>query len=115
VCAVVGRIGWGLGEDALLWSSIFWVGVVAFWLLLGNGSVLCVPGILCNALATLTNGGKMPVYGQENVTGYAWVKGTQDSHLQFLCDQFYSYSIGDFLIFAGLASIFVYRVFLKRC
>ncbi len=56
-----------------------------------------LPGLGCNAAATIANGGFMPVFDME-ATGGMHIQGTPDAALQFLCDQYWGASIGDFFL-----------------
>lgn len=65
--------------------------------------VLAVVGAISNALATLANGGHMPVSGDHKFTpGSLWIPMTESSRLPFLCDIFAGFSIGDFFIIGSL-------------
>lgn len=80
----------------------------AFWVTIATANVVTrqwwlLPGLLSNGTVTIANGGVMPVFGSEKVTGPIHVQGTPEAALQFLCDQFYGFSVGDVLLLAGLS------------
>jgi hypothetical protein len=79
-----------------------------FWATIATANILAayylwLPGLACNAAAMIANGGFMPVFGEKVTPGGAHIQGTPDAALQILCDQFWGFSIGDFLLFAALA------------
>jgi hypothetical protein len=87
-----------------------------FWLAMLVGIVLLqnywlVPGLLCNAAATLANEGTMPVFNCADtikLTGFH-VRGQPNHRLQCLCDKYAGASIGDFLILGALVGSVVAR------
>ena len=85
---------------------------VVFWSLLSTGNFMqrnywLLPGTGCNAAATLANDGFMPVYGQPVTPGGTHIMGTPEASLQFLCDIYAGFSIGDFLLVAGIVLTFI--------
>jgi hypothetical protein len=95
-------------SPTFLWCTVFWSYMFVGVLL--RGQLLFVPGIASNALATLFNDGKMPVFGVTEVTpGGVHVLGTPASALPFLCDRFAGASIGDFMLLAAILLEFVVR------
>lgn len=82
---------------AILFWGVFLVSII------GVRNLYLLPGIGCNAVATLANGGAMPVFGveAESLTGIH-IPGGSDTQLAFLCDIFWGASIGDFLILCAL-------------
>ena len=80
-----------------------------FWNHFGFGKwglVIAYLGDLSNLTALSANGMRMPVVGYYVRSVLIWVTG-YGAHLPWLCDRFsmgdYVYSIGDFIIGAGLA------------
>jgi hypothetical protein len=55
-------------------------------------------GVALNAIATITNGGKMPVLGKHGSPVSVWRAARPGDHLLILCDRFGGFSIGDVLI-----------------
>jgi hypothetical protein len=79
----------------------FWAAALVSNVLLYN--FLLLPGMSCNAIAMLTNGGVMPVYGQEISAPGVHVQGTAEASLPFLCDWLPGgFSPGDVLILLAL-------------
>jgi len=58
-------------------------------------------GAACNAVATITNGGKMPVLGKYGSPVSVWRAARTGDHVLILCDRFGGFSIGDVLIGGG--------------
>jgi len=90
---------------------IFWsynpslISCCAFWATMGLSNIVlrqwwAIPGFLCNATATIANGGYMPSNHDIPRTGI-YVALTQESSLPYLCDYFDGVSIGDFLVLVG--------------
>ena len=118
---VPGWVGWGLRlvwqirpnlfTCALFWATSFWWAFtrpsfhsdVSDWF--GNA------GIAANALVTLANGGFMPVVGAKGRFSL-WVVSDRHHRLLWLADRYkvgpFVFSVGDFLIFAGLAIGFAF-------
>ena len=75
--------------------------------------VLADLGNLCNLTALSMNGMRMPVVGYYVRPGLIWVTG-YDARLPWLCDRFsmgdYVYSLGDFIIGAGILVTTAYVV-----
>jgi len=59
---------------------------------------LAFAGAACNAVATIANGGKMPVLGKYGSPVSVWRAARHGDHLLILCDRFGGFSIGDVLI-----------------
>jgi hypothetical protein len=55
-------------------------------------------GAACNAVATITNDGKMPVLGKYGSPVSVWRAARPGDHLLILSDRFGGFSIGDVLI-----------------
>ncbi len=90
--------------------------LIFFWEHFGFGKwglVLAYLGDLCNLTAMSMNGMRMPVVGYYVRPGLIWVTG-YDARLPWLCDRFsmgdYVYSIGDFIIGAGILVTITYVV-----
>lgn len=96
--ALASRIVWSYGTG-LFPCCLFWATMLAFNLIFRQFFML--PGFLCNAAATIANGGFMPSNTDLVHTGL-YVALSPDSNLPFLCDIFWGCSLGDFLLFAGL-------------
>lgn len=64
----------------------------------------CFLGGLGNAVATISNGGFMPVLSKTDTTSL-WVPLTAQSRVPWLCDIYAGASIGDFFIIAGLVAM----------
>lgn len=65
-------------------------------------------GGIGNAIATLSNGGTMPVSGDHKFSpDSVWVPMTESSHCQWLCDIYSGCSIGDFFIFGAIICLIV--------
>lgn len=77
-------------------AGVFWVCIIFGQVIFGN--YLLVPGMTCNAAAMLANDGFMPVYGSDVPNPGIHIVGTSDAALQFLCDRFAGFSVGDFLL-----------------
>ena len=63
---------------------------------------LVLIGASCNAIATIANGGKMPVLGKYGSPVSVWRAARPGDHLLILCDRFDGWSVGDILIGASL-------------
>jgi hypothetical protein len=89
---------------------------VIFWSLnLGSqllwGNYFLAPGIICNALAMIMNGGYMPVFGQDlNGIHGDYIAGNDQTALPLLCDRFNGASVGDILL--GLGVLYWLTMFL---
>lgn len=59
-------------------------------------------GAACNAVATIANGGRMPVLGKHGSPVSVWRAARPGDHVLILCDRFSGFSLGDVLIGAGL-------------
>lgn len=99
ILALVSWSLWRLYPDLFFCCCSFWVAMATFNIMVRSYQWL--PGLLCNATATITNGGYMPVFGME-ASGGVHIQGTPDAAMQILCDQFWGASIGDFLLLAAL-------------
>jgi hypothetical protein len=64
-------------------------------------------GALMNAMATIANGGHMPVSGEmgRHAANSLWIPASPSTHLYFLCDIHRGVSFGDFLIGATLLAL----------
>ncbi len=108
----------GLFPLRFAWEA--WPGLaicIVFYIFSISAILLCryfwaLPGVVCNGLATLSNGGTMPVYGYNIQDHGVHVQGTADMNLQFLCDIFWGNSLGDILLTIGLIWV-LGRAFLK--
>jgi hypothetical protein len=69
-------------------------------------------GAACNAVATIANGGKMPVLGEYGSPVSVWRAARPGDHVLILCDRFGGFSIGDVLI--GGAFIFAIGLWLWK-
>lgn len=70
------------------------------------GSIVSHAGALSNMIVVLANEGYMPVVGDRHGSMFSvWKAADEDSKLLFLADQtkWRGMSIGDFLIFGGIA------------
>lgn len=98
----------------LLWHAdpgvfrclLFWAAAAAFQVvcLIRTSRVGCgigLAGILANAIATMSNGGFMPVLG-ETTRESVWVPLTAAHRLPWLCDVFWGWSVGDLLLITGM-------------
>jgi hypothetical protein len=83
----------------LFFCCSFWLSFAAFNLI--QKQFYFIPGVLCNAAATIANDAHMPSSYDMTHKGI-YVALTPDSALPFLCDIYGGTSIGDFLLFAGL-------------
>ena len=96
---IVARIIWQMYPN-LLCCIGFWV--VVLWLNRPKKespqTFLAFVGAACNAVATITNGGKMPVLGKFGSPVSVWREARPGDHLLILCDRFGGFSIGDLLI-----------------
>jgi hypothetical protein len=107
--ALAVRLAWWEYWPLLLPCCLFWFTIVTAMVLIKNWFYL--PGILCNAVATIANDGVMPVYGTEVTSVGIHVQGTPDMNLQFLCDRFFGgTSLGDFLVFGALCIFFITKL-----
>jgi hypothetical protein len=103
------RFAWYRRRPSILACAVFWT-LMAIGCAIGPAWLL--PGLLCNAAATLANGGYMPVYRKK----YDWepsgihIRGKRSHRLQMLCDRFAGASIGDFLIFGAMIIQFAYHM-----
>jgi hypothetical protein len=61
-------------------------------------TLLVFIGAACNAVATIINGGKMPVLGKYGSPVSVWRAARSGDHLLILCDRMGGFSIGDVLI-----------------
>lgn len=104
------RVAWD--SPSLLICLTFWATLILSLALYANYLVL--PGAICNAAAMLANGGAMPVYGYEIVPHGVHVPGETHHQLQILCDRFWGFSIGDFLLFGGIAVLVIFRISYSR-
>ena len=96
------RIIWQIYPN--LWCCCgFWA--VVLWLnrpRKGNSQTFLVfVGAACNAVATIANGGKMPVLGKYGSPVSVWRAARPGDHVLILCDRFGGFSIGDVLIGAS--------------
>lgn len=94
---------------ALFWICAFADEPIRWRLLHGRRLLLYRAGLFgsaLNALATLANGGFMPVEGKTDFTSL-WAPMTADCKLYWLCDVFGGASIGDFFILTCLAGFFI--------
>jgi hypothetical protein len=104
--------------DYAMWCTcaVFWVLFVFFDV--ATGWWLMIPGVLCNAIAMLSNGGRMPVFGsfhEGTVTGWH-VAASVDTKLSFLCDYDFLYwaSVGDILM-VGSGVVYFGLWFARQC
>lgn len=107
------RIAWQV-DPGIWWCLLFWTMALADepirWaemrrrrrVLYG----LATLGAIGNAVATIANGGYMPVLGKSEATS-VWVPLTEASRMQWLCDIYGGASLGDFFIAAALLGLFV--------
>ena len=86
-------------DYSMLWTCVLFWGLVIFF------DAVCgwwamIPGALCNAIAMLANGGRMPVFDPRYEPAGWHVAGTADTNLPFLCDHGFLFgsSVGDILI-----------------
>jgi hypothetical protein len=96
------RIIWQIYPN-LWWCIVFWA--VVLWLNRPKKrnlqTFLVFVGASFNALATIANGGKMPVLGKYGSPVSAWRAARPSDHLLILCDRIGGFSIGDLLIGAS--------------
>jgi hypothetical protein len=96
------RIIWQIYPN--LWCCIgFWA--VVLWLNRPSKrraqTFLLFIGAGCNAIATIANGGKMPVLGKYGSPVSVWRAARPGDHVLILCDRFGGFSMGDVLIAAS--------------
>lgn len=105
---------WYWQTHVSLWPCIlFWVIALADdplrWMDMGSRRKkfygMAFVGAFSNAIATIANGGTMPVLGKIDVTS-VWVPLTEATSVPYLCDIFWGASIGDFFILGGLLCLF---------
>ena len=93
------RIIWQMYPN-LLCCIAFWA--VVLWLnrpmKKSPKSLLVFLGAACNAVATIANGGRMPVLGKYGSPVSVWRAARPGDHFLILCDRFGGFSIGDVLI-----------------
>lgn len=99
---ILARIIWQIYPN--LWCCIgFWA--VVLWLNRPKKkslhTLLVFVGAACNAVATIENGGKMPVLGKYGSPVSVWRAARPGDHALILCDRFGGFSIGDVLIGAA--------------
>jgi hypothetical protein len=97
------RVIWQIYPN--LWCCIgFWA--VVLWLnrpqKKSPHTFLVFIGAVCNAVATVVNGGKMPVLGKYGSPVSVWRVARPGDHVLILCDRFGGFSIGDVLIGGSL-------------
>ncbi len=100
---ILARIVWQMYPN--LWCCIgFWT--VVLWLnrpaKKSPYTFLLFFGSACNALATIANGGRMPVLGRSGSPVSVWRAARPGDHVLILCDRFGGFSIGDVLIGGSL-------------
>jgi hypothetical protein len=100
---ILARIIWQIYPN--LWCSIgFWT--VVLWsnrpAKKSPDTFLVFVGAACNAVATIANGGRMPVLGKYGSPVSVWRAARPGDHALILCDRFRGFSIGDVLIGAAL-------------
>ena len=100
---ILARIIWQMYPN--LWCCIgFWT--VVLWLnrpaKKSPDTFLVFVGAACNAVATIFNGGRMPVLGRHGSPVSVWRAARPGDHVLILCDRFNGFSLGDVLIGAGL-------------
>lgn len=96
---------------AIFWGLALWQQSRSSWSQFWPVSLLRLVGIggaLMNAVATLANGGLMPVRAGFSLDS-VWVPMTEAHRVKWLCDiyplgKFASLSLGDFLIFGSVAA-----------
>jgi hypothetical protein len=93
------RIIWQIYPN--LWCCItFWA--VVLWLnrprKKNSLTLIVFLGAAFNAVATIANGGKMPVLGKHGSPVSVWRAAGPGDHFLILCDRFGGFSIGDMLI-----------------
>jgi hypothetical protein len=96
---ILARIIWQMYPN--LWCCIgFWT--VVLWsnrpAKKSPDTFLVFVGSACNAVATIANGGRMPVLGKYGSPVSVWRAARPGDHLLILCDRFGGFSIGDMLI-----------------
>lgn len=80
---------------------------VQFWGHPAKYQEVAIVGLLCNAVVTIANGGKMPVIGWGSGTVLSvWRPAQPGDRFLMLCDRFWGFSIGDFMIIAGMLLMF---------
>jgi hypothetical protein len=101
---ILARIIWQVYPN--LWCCLgFWIVV----LLLNRPrrksleSLLVFVGAACNAVATVANGGRMPVLGKYGSPVSVWRAARPGDHMLILGDRFGGFSVGDALIGASFA------------
>ena len=107
------RIIWQMYPN--LWCCMgFWA--VVLWLNRPKKkspyTFLVFAGAACNAVATVVNGGKMPVLGAYGSPVSVWRAARPGDHVLILCDRFSGFSIGDILI--GAAFVLAIGLWLRR-
>lgn len=112
---LLGRVVWQ-SYPGIVPCVIFWILALADdplrWNLMGGRRKrlfqMAFLGGLGNAIATISNGGRMPV---ENLTkpveGSLWIPMLPTHNFQWLCDIHGGASIGDFLIITAVIGMFV--------
>ncbi len=109
VSLILFRLSWQV-EPTFFFCVSFWmaVGVTEFvdWRIYKRpftfSSMLVNLGFLSNAAVTISNNGKMPCLGKLGNPTSIWTPATSQHHLLPLCDRFFGFAVGDFLIVAGL-------------
>lgn len=91
----------GMTFCLLFWATSLWSSI-----LIGPKQWFCIPGTICNAAATISNGGYMPTMDDGAPYTGIYVPLTPDSALPWLCDRFYGGSVGDILLLFGLLILF---------
>jgi hypothetical protein len=116
VIGVIAFAGWPRvvwhWRPSLKTCLLFWLWVLLLRVAVWHPSMAAAVsgvGLLLNAAVTLLNRGYMPVM-DGSVTGNIWVEATPRHRLLWLCDRFgpawAKFSVGDFLIFGGIALSF---------
>jgi len=98
---LLARIIWQIYPNLLccigFWALVLWLDRPK-----SRRALLSFAGAACNAVATIANGGKMPVLGKYGSPVSVWRAARPGDHVLILCDRFAGFSIGDILIGAWL-------------
>lgn len=100
---ILARIIWQIYPNVLccigFWAVVLWLNRPRKQ---SQQTFLVFVGSAFNAVATIANGGKMPVIGKYGSPVSVWRAARPSDHLLILCDRFAGFSIGDMLIGAWL-------------
>jgi hypothetical protein len=93
--------GWPMGLKVVFGILIWTFNVSVFLADRNLEAVLLVAGGLLNTAAVVANGGYMPALGRTYTESW-WSPLTEQSRLPALCDIYWGFSLGDFVIVSQL-------------